>query len=315
MNRLFSSIIIALLIISHKAKGEDYQLSFANSDELGNAINLYQSVFTHDVGYFLKNIFNAPAYAQNFLPQNFFHLMELLEFCNAANKDPIHVKSILRLFTNKMKATAYIHPSALGRLLETLPATLEPYFIIPTDRMVISLKDLIYSLQYQTLQTNFPEFKTNPEIFLESLSEQIENAVELRKLIFVFLEIALNKLVWNIEDQEQTWYQAKSLAEQLGILYKSTIISDIEDLNSLCITIIERYCYLLELLYANISTDTLEKIKNDVVSGGTLLLDLEESEDVLETKSQRLASCIDSLIALKVRELAREKAREAGIVI
>src|ERR1700733_1961839 len=302
-------ILFAFLLISHKANGQGYQLSGGLTPAASNYAKLSRSVFSCGVGTFLKESFNAPTYPQDFLPYNFLHLVELLEYGIKHNKDALYIRSVLRLFSNKIKACSYIDAmEAFPELLAQLPPLLEPYFVINADRVFTSLKDIVYHIQYQHFKEMFPQFKINPESFLENLAEHIENAAELRRLMQVFLEITLSKLIWHPEDQFKTWQNVKMIADQLAALYKKTIITDQEDLNSLYIALIERYCFFLEVAAPYINIKTFEQIRQDMHTTYTPLLDLEEQEDMLETKAQRLTRCLLELEA-------KARARESGIVI
>ena len=123
----------------------------------------------------------------------------------------------------------------------------------------------------------------------------------------VFLEICLSKLIWSPEDQFGTWLTTKAIADQLAILYQKTIVTDVEDLNSLCISLLERYCMFMDIAGAQFEVSTFEKIKEDIAICRTPLLDLEEQEILLETKAQRLMRCVIELEA-------KARARETGMV-
>lgn len=306
--RLFFSIIIASLLTSHNAKGRDYQHPYSTADIPGTHAYFARSVFAGNIGDFLKDVFNVPAYAEDFLPNNFFHMAELLQHGNQTGKDNVYVKAVIRLFANKMKACSYINAYSFSDLLKQLPSLLERHFVIKSDNILSSLKDIIYELQYQSFKSKFPEFKSSPETFLSNLAQQIEDAAELRKLMNLFLEVCLNKVIWSPQDQFETWQTTKTIADQLAVLYQRTIISDLEDLNGLCITLLERYCFFLDVAGPQIDISTYEKIKKDIMICRTPLLDLSEQEDVLETKAERLTRCLISLEA-------KARAREQGIVV
>ncbi len=306
--RLLYSIIIAILLTSHSAKAQDYQLPCVSGDIPGTPAYFSRSVFSVGINSFLKDIFNTPSYIQDFLPNNFFHMIEFLHHGNHTGKDSLYVKSVIRLFSNKAKASTYINAYAMSDLLAQLPALLEQHFIISVDKSFDSLKDIIYEIQYQTFSQNFPEFKADHETFLKSLSQQIENAAELRKLITIFLEVSLSKLVWNPQDQFDTWQTTKLIADQLTALHRRTIITDLEDLNSLFITLLERYCFFLDLTSDHLAISTFEKIKEDIHIYPTSLLALAEQEQSLETKMQRFTRCLADLEA-------KARAREAGLIV
>ena len=85
--KVFYSIIIAALLTSHSGKAEDYQLPFSNADIPGTYSYFSRTVFPGGVRSFLKDIFNSPAYAEEFLPNNFTHMVEFLHHGNQTGKD------------------------------------------------------------------------------------------------------------------------------------------------------------------------------------------------------------------------------------
>lgn len=306
--RFIYSIVFTILLTSHSSKAQDFQLSYAGPDILGNNAYFTRSVFFNGISGYLRDIFNAPSYAQDFLPNNFFHMTELLHHGNKTGKDRLYIRSVLRLFSNKIKASTYVNAFAFTELLGEFPHLLERYFIIDSDKSLDSLKDIIYEIQYRTFATQFPDFKSNPSTFLHNLSAEIEDATELRKLMMVFLEISLSKLIWSPNDQYDTWQTTKLIADQLTSLYKKTIIADLEDLNSLCISLLERYCFFLDVAGTTIEITTFEQIKEDIQSCCTPLLHLPEQEDIIETKIQRFSRCLLELEA-------KARAREVGLII
>ena len=304
--KLLFSIITVILLTSHNVKAIDYQLPFSKSDVPGTYEYLSRSIGQCGSKIFIKEILNHPSYIET-LANNFHHLCEYLRIGNKSGKGAVYVRAVMRLFTNKLKAASYINAYAFSDLLEQLPELLAPHFTIKADGMLGSLKDIIFEIQYHAFKEQFPEFKANPETFLSNLAEQIEDAAELRRVMMVFLEISLSKIIWAPEDQFGTWLTTKAIADQLATLYQNSIVTDVEDLNSLCISLLERYCLFLDIAGAQIDIATFQKIKEDINVCRTPLLDLEEQEALLETKAQRLMRCVMELEA-------KARARETGMV-
>lgn len=305
--KLSLSIITVILLTSHSVKAKDYQLPFSNADIPGSYEFFARSITQTGSKSFIKDIFNHPCYVDSFLPNNLQHMAEFLKNGNKTGKDAVYVRAVIRLFANKLKATSYINAYAFSDLLAELPDLLTPHFAIKADGMLSSLKDIIYEMEYQMFKEQFPAFKANPETFLSNLAEQIENAAELRRVMMIFLEIALSKLIWSPDDQFGTWLATKAIADQLVTLHERTIVTDVEDLNSLCISLLERYCLFLDIAGAQLDIETFQKIKEDIAVCRTPLLDLEEQEELLETKAQRLMRCVMELEA-------KARARETGMV-
>ena len=305
--KLIVSIIMVTLLTSHSVKAEEYQLPFSRADIPGTYEFFARPIFSCGTKAFITDIFNHPSYVDSFLPNNLRHLAEFLRNGNQTGKDAVYVRAVIRLFANKLKASSYINAYAFSDLLAELPELLTPHFVIKTDNMLGSLKDIIFEIQYHAFKEQFPEFKANPETFLSNLAQQIEEAAELRRVMAVFLEICLSRLIWSPDDQFNTWLMTKAIADQLTTLYEKTIVTDVEDLNSLCITLLERYCLFLDIAGAHIDVATFEKIQQDVNICRTPLLDLDEQEALLETKAQRFSRC---LIELE----AKARARASGLV-
>lgn len=305
----FFSIMVTMFLASytsHNAKALDNQLPFTL---LSKEQRFTRSVFSEGVIPFFTDVFNDPLYAKDFLPNNIhFHLLEFLHHGNTLGKDAIYIRSVLRLFYNKLKALPYVNSYSFAELLCQLPDALERYFVVDTERVLGSLKNIMYELQYQAFMNNFAEFKTKPETFLGDLSQQLENAAELRKLIILFLESSIDRLIWSPVDQFETWQQVKTISRLLGILHERTIIGDLEDLNSLFVALIERYCYFLDLAGDQISSETYDKIRTDIHHDDLPLLTLSEQQECIETKIQRISRCL-------FEQESRALACESGIIL
>lgn len=305
--KLSLSIITVILLTSHSVKAKDYQLPFSNADVPGSYEFFARSISHCGNKIFIKDIFNHPSYIDSFLPNNLHHMAEFLQNGNKTGKDGVYVRAIIRLFANKLKGASYINAYAFSDLLAELPELLAPHFTVKADGMLGSLKDIFYEMEYHAFKEFFPSFKANPEAFLSNLAQQLEDAAELRRVMMIFLEIALSKLIWTPEDQFGTWLTTKAIADQLVTLHEKTIVTDVEDVNSLCISLLERYCLFLDIAGAQIDIETFQKIKEDMNICRTPLLDLDEQEALLETKAQRLMRCIMELEA-------KARARETGMV-
>lgn len=111
---------------------------------------------------------------------------------------------------------------------------------------------------------------------------------ELRKTLLVFLEMNISKLVWSPEDGKDTWESVKTIAHNITRLIEHNVIDDPDDLNDLFITLIERYCFFLDITSADLSLDFYQTVKKDISSQSLLLLELEEQEDYITSKSEIL---------------------------
>lgn len=249
---------------------------------------------------FLTSTYNQLSYGSDFLPNNFCHLVQLLEYGKQTHQKKAFAKSVFRLFNNRLKSSSYINAYAFTELLEKMPDLLDDLFIVyKSSGFWESLKTSIYTLLYNSFKSDFDTFKSNPTNFLDTLSQEVVNTIqekniaetseqELRKVLLVFLEMNLNKLVWSPEDGENTWESVKTIAQHLTQLVEHNIFDDPDDLNDLFLTLIERYCFFLDLTSTDLSLNFYEAVKNDIVNQPLLLLELEEQENYITPKKEIL---------------------------
>jgi 6-pyruvoyl-tetrahydropterin synthase len=155
-------------------------------------------------------------------------------------------------------------------------------------------------LLYNSFLDRFSHFKRNPNLFLNDLSQEIVKTLskepehvettvdELRKTTLVFLETALSKLIWCPDDSVETWNSVKKISEQLAKLVDHKILGDSEDLNDLYVTLLERYCFFIDLASNHLPVSFYEEIKKDISAKKPALLSLAEQDEMIETKETRL---------------------------
>ena len=253
-------------------------------------LDLTQSALNLGIKSFLTEVFNDSRYAAHILPNNFFHFIELLDYGSKNNKPYSYMLSIVRLFTNKLKACRYVNGYEYYTMLIQLNPIVERYF--NPKRKFDSPRDLIFHMIYPALEGRWTEFINEPKAFLRDLSHQMNDALELRKALMLFFEVSLNKLVWSPEDQVDTWNCVKSIATELGALQPHSVIVDTDDLNNLYITLLERYCLFMELTGMQLSDSVYDAITQDINIHNLPWLELEEQDALLETKAQRLDHCV-----------------------
>lgn len=277
--------------------------------------------FTNNgIQLFLKQTFNHPSYAQEILAHDFTHLLQFMDHGQKMNQKRTYCKSVLRLFSNKLKATPFVNAYAFSSMLDQLPQQLSNYFMIFKLGDLDPARLLVNEISMQYFASQVTMFKDNPKMFFDDLSMQIIDALnnryqiseeitveELRKSILLLLEIGLSKLVWTPDDNLDTWQLCKKIAEQLVVLIDTNIIADPDDLNDLFITLIERYCYFLDITSADLSADFFDKLKHIIASESCLLLEMDEQEQGIETKAERLMRAI-------MEGQARARARQEGML-
>lgn len=267
---------------------------------------------------FLRHIYNDPEYTQDYLPNDFSHLYQLL----VKKQSRSFAQAVLRLFGNKEKACTYINAHAFSCLLEQLPTLVEPYFSAqrPIEEFDAAQKK-INTILYARFLDKFPEFKKNPTLFFDDLSHEIVDALlisqqntkdisieELRKTFLIFLEVGLSKLIWSPNDGVDTWKSVKTISDHLTKLTDVNAIVDSDDLNGLFVTLLERYCYFLDIASSDLPLNFYEAIQQDIAAAPIQLLTHAEQENMIETKLNRFKR------ALTVCQ-AKTRASKHGMIV
>ena len=265
---------------------------------------------------FLRNTYNSAEYVQEILPHSFDDMDKFIAHAIKNNLSGEFIKSVFKLFGNKVKGLEYINPSAFEEMLDHMNIRIKDYVKMPTINLFEKQKEAINELLYQSFLTKFDQFKKEPNFFFDSLSQDIlkvagpnktddEVSIEqLQHTVTRFLEVALGKLIWSPQDNELTWESVKSIAEKLEALLDNNIITDADDLDDLYWTLIHRYSYFLKIAGAQMPADVFVQIKEDMANQELSLLSLEEQEEYMTTKAQHLAH---ALAQVEAKMLANEQ--------
>lgn len=260
---------------------------------------------------FIKEVLNKDEYRKEILPHNFVHFQQLFIYGEETKKDNAYFQAVIRLLTNTLKASPYINPEAFSELLETVKAVLTPLCSsssMAQEEKTQTFKNAVYSLLVNSLNDFFSLFQQQGmpiQQHLKDVAEQVivlsqtESALvetvhlnELRKVTLLLLETALAKLIWAPGDDVQTWQITKKVAHQLMDLAQENIIDDIDDLNGLLITLVQRYAFFIELMGSRLSSQLYQHIKSDIASQSVLFLEIAEQEDGLISKAEILTNAI-----------------------
>jgi hypothetical protein len=305
-----------LTFFIHSAKAEYNQPVDKILQDLSNPVNTSAEGFSN----FLRYSYNQPEYAQDFLPNNFFHVAQFLEHGKTTKQTRAYSQSVLRLFANKLKGSSYVNALALSDLLDQMPQLLEHHFLVQRKGAELHfLQEKINQLLYARFLDKFAEFKSSPTAFFNDLSQEIVEALsastmdmgdisieELRKTMLVFCEVALGKLIWSPEDQIDTWKSVKKISQQLTALMDCNILADADDLNDLFVTLIERYCFFIDIAGDALSLDFYKNLKDDMQTSTLLLFELAEQEEFIERKAQRLTRAIDTAKKRSIKSMVNQ---------
>jgi hypothetical protein len=269
-------------------------------------INAYGFQENHDhlIASIQKEL-RSPEYRKDVLPHDFSHLSHLISYGTHTNQPPAYLRSIVKLFSNMLKSPHYVNAYAFSGLLETLPEHLAPYFSFTESRAYITdsalydatfvdrFKSTVNNMLYAKFSSEYDSFRQDPHMFLKKISGNIvtiaqEELVQeqLRQGIIRFCEIALSKLVWDPAAQEETWRITKKIGEQLATFLEYNILDDVNDLDDLHWTLLNRYCYFIELTTPDMSESFYQAVRNDLRlnSSDIILFALKEQDYIVEPK-------------------------------
>lgn len=277
--------------------------SYAEQKENQKANQIQASQLLQSIQRDLKD----PRYRQDILPNNFSYLIQLFTYGTQTKQTREFALDTFGLFSKVLKGSEYLNSYVFNSFLEQMPNLLKHYFvgyqlesasqlILANDLdMLERLQQTITSIVYTKFTNDFTSCKTDPELFLNDLSQKIVTATtqeinmeQLRQTVIRFLEVCLNKLIWNPKDQEKTWESVKSISHNLATLMEYNIIDDLNDMDELFWSLLHRYRYFLELNNTGMPLSFYAKIRNDIRTKKLMLFEMEEQEPFLQSK----ASCL-----------------------
>lgn len=285
------TLLISCTLFIHSINAHSFQAKHTSTN---NDKNILGSLYTQ-----LKN----PNYRKEILPNDFSYLTDIIELGNKNNQPPAYLRSAIKMFSNMLKSSHYINAHAFSSLIATFPTILPSYFSLQASRSYIShqalydadmfdrFKTTVNNVLYSKFSTEYDSFKRDPGQFLQNISAEIVTIAQeevmreqLRQAIVRFCEIALNKLIWNPAEQEQTWNITKKIADQLASLLEHNILDDANDLDDLYWTLLNRYCYFIEITAGDMNESFYTSVKNDISLHSSPLFELEEQDFIVEPK-------------------------------
>jgi hypothetical protein len=270
----------------------------------------------YGVEFFFSQMYNNKRYSEDFLPNNFSHLLQFLEHGKQSQQGKEFVKSTLTLFSQKLKSCSYANAYAFADFLLTMPSLVDHFFMQQT-KSVMEKKNLIKQAIYHQFLTHSDDLKENSAQFFDNLSSSILQAINpdleepitteyLRQTIIRFLEIGLNKLIWDPQDKD-LWQHIMTIAERLSLLVDHKIITNTDDLNDLYWSLIHRLGYFIENARHNLQPEFFQAMSQVLAGQSVKLFELEEVDELAETKKQYIQR-------LLIEEYARTEAEKQGII-
>ena len=251
------------------------------------------------IAHYFTYTYNHEKYTE-YLPYNFSHMIQFLEFGQEQKQDERYAKSIIKLFLQKIKGCDFINSYSLLTAMPKLCDALTPYVQKKEGSFLQELQQTLKNRFSTIFSTYHSYFQKNPDAFLDALSEQIAkktNEVQtqqhidvehVRKDILRFLELCMNKLIWSPQEGYDAWVSINELADRSHLFLNKKLITDTDALDDIYWSLIHRFCYYLDIANADISQEKFIAIINDIHTQDLILLQIEEQEEGITNKKDYL---------------------------
>lgn len=278
-------------IVSAPSKDQDFDLF----SYFLRPIDFSKEGITH----YFKYTYNHEKYPE-YLPYNFSHMIQFLEFGQEQEQSEIYAKSILKLFLQKIKSCDFINSYALITAMPKLADALSPYIEKKEASFLADLQKSLKARFSNIFSTYFSYFQKSPDAFLDALSEQIAKKTnevqtqqhvdieQIKKDILRFLETCMNKLIWAPQDAYEAWTAINELAMQAEMFLDKKLLSDVDDLDDLCWSLIHRFVYFIEVSADEIPQEAFIQIVQDIYNEKLILLAIDEQEELITSKKEYL---------------------------
>jgi len=311
MKMKWYALSIMYCLLSHNLKAEDIQQPIYQQEFKTLAHESFQDRLLNPIVFsssgiqnFIEQIFNRQLYGQEVLPNDFRHLLQFLSHGQKSGSKAF-AKSTFKLFGNKIKSATYINAYAFSHMLKHICPLLETY-IKPSPLIFFTAsKKQVNTILYDSFLAEFSLFKQDPDLFFENVSEKITDQLrveyekdketthaEVQSSIHRFFDTCINKLIWSPNEHEIIWDNVKKIAQQLEYCAEKDIIADADELDDLYWSLIHRFNFFMDVASPDLPISFYEKVKHDMASNSLLLYDLEEQEDHMETKGERLMHAV-----------------------
>ena len=194
--------------------------------------------------------------------------------------------------------------------MEKFLDTTAPYLEMQLAKREFGLWSEIKNSLVESFKAQFSFLQADPLGFFDHISKELDEKINrnvisperARATLVKFLNSSLDKVIWSPDDQERTWDSLKKIGRSIEYLQATQVIPDHLDANDLYWSLIERYCYFLELVGTKLNLETIQYIKRDIAEKNVPWLLASEQEKGITTKLERLAQ---SVIETEARILAK----------
>ncbi len=202
------------------------------------------------ISNFLSHTYNHPKYAREIVPHNTGHFLPLLEHGQNTNQDSDYILAVLRLLRQKISATEYMSATELERITSLVPSILADYL--------------------------------NPK----GKNYQKVSCRKIKNLLVHVIENCLNKTLWDCSEPELVIKQLIKIGHNLENLTQIKIIEDLDDLNDLIHSLVDRFIYVLSIAGQDLPISFYEDLSKQLHSASWM--NLPEVETGIDSKLKKI---------------------------
>lgn len=243
---------------------------------------------------FFERSFNTTSYGQEFMPFCFVHVMDFLEFGVEVEQPLSFIDAAFGMFHQKYTECMFTNPYAVLTLLEQLPTKIGHLFKENDVAERAIIKDCIRAAlkRYQAnpQQTSFTDTVADE---IMTYDRQEPTIREVQYNLTRFSEGILNKLIWDVHEQEEVWENFKKIMKSLETMHEHNMFPDAKNLNQLYWSVINRFYYFIDCAGSQLPLECYKTMYRQINDESLSFLLLEEQEEYMKTKKDRLLEAID----------------------
>ena len=314
-NKKLFSIFISILILNFnyllpKSKSKvkiEPELQFSESaasesrhnDDLATFF-LKPIDFSQDgLNRYFKYVYNHPEYAHH-LSYSLSHMLQFLEYGKESEQSEAFAASVVKLFMQKLKATPFIDADSYVEFLPKFTEAVKPYLNKKESSFLKQAQSALKERLTHVFSKYFSYFQSNPDNFMDSLSEQIAKQAnqlcttqhveieQLKKDLLRFIELCSGKFICSSSDDIHVWYICNRLAQEAHQCLDEKILPGQDSFDDICWSLIHRFCYFIELSGSTLSRDFYDQVLLDLATKPLILTMAEEQEELIVGKRAHL---------------------------
>jgi hypothetical protein len=284
-------------------QSEDLVLSSREAD----LINFFLRPITFSadgLASYFQYTYNHPQYAEH-LPYNFAHMIQFLEYGEQHDQDASFSLSVIKLFTQKVKACPFIDGSSFATIVPHLAKALQPYIVKKEASFLGEIQSKLKLHMTNIFSKYFSYFQSNPDAFMDALSKQIAqqtnqlqtqqhvDVAHVKKDILRFFELCINKLILPADNIVESWEKINEIADSFYDTLQLQIFTGETACDDIAWSLIHRFCFILKLSHKTVSKDVYNQIMRDIRTKSFRLFQTEEQEKFILSKKNFLLQELD----------------------